>query len=540
IAPSPGLSPKLRDRLTEAAVRLAKESQYNNLGTFEFLVEAGTGDKEASWAFIEANPRLQVEHTVTEEVLGLDLVKIQLQLAFGRTLAELGLCQTEIPKPCGFAMQVRVNMESMNADGHTKPSSGTLSAFETPSGPGVRVDSCGYVGYTPNLSFDSLLAKVIGYTPSEDFAAVAVRTYRALCEFKIEGIPTNIGFMQNILRHPKFKANELYTQFVEDHLAELTTSETSAHRRLFFDQPAAPRLAGAKVDTIDPLAVLIHGKTESDEVERTNAPVITPDLRAYDISGPADTVAINAPMQGTIVSIDVCEGDMVHQGGQLLVMEAMKMEHVIRSQISGIVRKLVVSVGDTVYEGYPLAFVEETDVEIMDSIESEAFDPDYVRPDLAEALERHAIGLDASRPEAVGRRRKTGQRTARENIDDLCDPGTFVEYGPLIIAAQRNRRSLEDLIKNTPADGLIAGIGRVNGDLFEESRGQCMVLSYDYTVLAGTQGAWNHYKKDRIFELAEKWRLPVVFFTEGGGGRPGDTDKSHVAGLDCLAFTYFA
>jgi acetyl/propionyl-CoA carboxylase alpha subunit/acetyl-CoA carboxylase carboxyltransferase component len=540
IAPSPGLSPKLRGRLTEAAVRLAEETHYNNLGTFEFLVESGTGEEEASWAFIEANPRLQVEHTVTEEVLGLDLVKIQLQLAVGQTLAELGLGQAEIPKPRGFALQVRVNMESMDADGHTKPSSGTLSAYELPSGPGVRVDSCGYAGYTPNLLFDSLLAKVIGYNPSEDFEAVVVRTYRALCEFKVEGLQTNIGFLQNILRHPKFLTNERYTRFVEDHLAELVVSETSAHRRLFFDQLIAPRLAGAKVDTIDPLAVLNHGKTDSDEGERTHTPVDVPELRTYDISGPAGTVAINAPMQGTIVSIAVREGDMVQQGGQLLVMEAMKMEHVIQAPISGMMRRLVVAVGDTVYEGYPLAFVEETDVEIIDAIESEAIDLDYVRPDLGEALERHAVGLDASRPEAVARRRKTGQRTARENIDDFCDPGTFVEYGPLIIAAQRNRRSLEDLIRNTPADGLIAGIGRVNGHLFEESRGQCIVLSYDYTVLAGTQGAWNHYKKDRMFELAEKWRLPVVFFTEGGGGRPGDTDKSHVAGLDCLAFNYFA
>ena len=130
-------------------------------------------------------------------------------------------------------------------------------------------------------------------------------------------------------------------------------------------------------------------------------------------------------------------------------------------------------------------------------------------------------GLDAARPDAVARRRKTEQRTTRENIDDLCDPGTFVEYGPLVIAAQRRRRTIEDLVKNTPADGMVAGIGRVNGDLFEESKAQCILMSYDYTVLAGTQGQQNHRKKDRMFEIAQKSRLPVVFFTEGGGGRPG-------------------
>ena len=162
-----------------------------------------------------------------------------------------------------------------------------------------------------------------------------------------------------------------------------------------------------------------------------------------------------------------------------------------------------------------------------------------MRPDLAEVQERHALGLDAARPDAVARRRKTGQRTARENIEDLCDAGTFVEYGPLVIAAQRRRRTIEDLIKNTPADGMVAGIGRVNGDLFDESRAQCILMSYDYTVLAGTQGQQNHRKKDRMFEIAHKSRLPVVFFTEGGGGRPGDTDGLGVAGLDCLAFNYW-
>jgi acetyl-CoA carboxylase carboxyltransferase component len=139
----------------------------------------------------------------------------------------------------------------------------------------------------------------------------------------------------------------------------------------------------------------------------------------------------------------------------------------------------------------------------------------------------------------VERRRKTGQRTARENVEDLCDPGSFVEYGALAIAAQRRRRSLEDLIEKTPADGLVAGVGRVNGAQFGEERSRCAVLAYDYTVLAGTQGLQNHRKKDRLFELAERWRLPVVFFTEGGGGRPGDTDGIGIAGLDCMAFHYF-
>jgi len=151
-------------------------------------------------------------------------------------------------------------------------------------------------------------------------------------------------------------------------------------------------------------------------------------------------------------------------------------------------------------------------------------DSNGARADLEEVHERHAITLDAARPEAVARRRKTHQRTARENIEDICDPGTFVEYGPLVIAAQRRRRTLDDLIKNTPADGMVVGLGTVNGDLFPPEKSRCALLAYDFTVLAGTQGHQNHRKTDRMIQIAQELRLPLVLFAEGGGGRPGDTD----------------
>jgi len=165
-----------------------------------------------------------------------------------------------------------------------------------------------------------------------------------------------------------------------------------------------------------------------------------------------------------------------------------------------------------------------------------------LRPDLAEVLYRHSFGLDEYRPEAVEKRRQRNQRTARANIADLCDPGTFIEYGALTMAAQRGRRSLDDLIRRTPADGMIAGIGQVNGALFGEEKARCMIMAYDYTVLAGTQGHFNHKKKDRMLKLAYDQRLPLVFFGEGGGGRPGDVDAEGVmvAGLDLTTFASFA
>ena len=237
-------------------------------------------------------------------------------------------------------------------------------------------------------------------------------------------------------------------------------------------------------------------------------------------------------MQGTIVRVDVRAGDSARVGQQLLVIESMKMEHVITAEWSGIVQDVPVTMGTTVHPGDTLVVMEEAEVGAGAVEADRSADPGAIRDDLAAVLGRHSTALDESRPEAVERRRRTGQRTTRENVEDLCDPGSFVEYGPLVIAAQRRRRSEEELVRRTPADGLVAGVGTVNGH-------RTIVMSYDYTVLAGTQGLQNHRKKDRLFELAERLRLPVVFFTEGGGGRPGDTDGTGASGLDCMAFNLF-
>lgn len=171
---------------------------------------------------------------------------------------------------------------------------------------------------------------------------------------------------------------------------------------------------------------------------------------------------------------------------------------------------------------------------------SDAVSDESLRDDHAELLRRRELTEDAARPDAVARRHEAGARTARENIADLVDEGSFVEYGRFAIAAQRHRRDLDDLIARTPADGLVAGTARINGDLFGDEGSACAVLSYDYTVLAGTQGALGHRKKDRLFELIERLRLPTVFFAEGGGGRPGDTDYPSVSALDARAFKLWA
>ena len=540
IAPCPGLSPVLREKILADAVRLAKAVQYRNLGTFEFLVKADAMKDDAAYAFIEANARLQVEHTITEEIMDVDLVKMQLQLAAGKTLQDLGLSQDSVPLPRGFAIQARINMETMGKDGISRPAGGVLSAFEAPSGRGIRTDACGYAGFKSNPNFDSLLAKVIGHCRTSDFTEVVNRTHRALCEFRIEGISTNIGFLQNLLLHEDFKSNRITTHFVQDHIEELVATSGEAHQSLSFKETEKRAHAGAVVDANDPLAVLSFGKTKDhDAVMPAEADSQIQVPKTYDMEGLDDTVIVKSMMQGTIVSMDVSEGDMVSEGQPILVMNSMKMEHVIRATAGGIVVRLGVEPGDTVFEDHPLVFIQEQDVDVAEHGGQAEVDPDYIRPDLAELLERKAVTRDDARPEKVEKRAKRGQRTALKNISDLCDPGTYLEYGSLAIAAQRQRRTIEDLVQNTPADGLIAGIGSVNGHLFEPEKSRCILMSYDYMVLAGTQGMQNHKKKDRMFELAEKWRLPLVFFTEGGGGRPGDTDALGVSGLDCMAFHLF-
>ena len=248
---------------------------------------------------------------------------------------------------------------------------------------------------------------------------------------------------------------------------------------------------------------------------------------------------VDAPMQGTIISVDVSVGDEVAAGQQLMLIESMKMHHAIESPCDGSVVTVLVEPGATVMAGVAVASIAPGVVQRQRADDDSGADLTRVRPDLAEVESRHEVGLDAARPTAVARRRELGRRTARENVADLVDAGSFVEYGPVVIAAQRRRRPVQDLIERTPADGMIGGIGTVNGHLFAGHAAQVVAVSYDYTVLAGTQGLQNHRKKDRLFELAETMRLPVVFFTEGGGGRPGDTDGSGVSGLDCWAFNYF-
>ncbi len=503
IAPAPGLDAGLRKQLCDAAVWLADDVNLRGLATFEFLLNPNPPRHGAAFAFIEANPRLQVEHTVTEEVTGIDLVGVQIELAQGRSLRDIGLHQDDVPAPRGTAVQLRINMEKIEADGTIKPSGGTLTRFAPPAGPGVRVDTFGYEGYRTNPAFDPLLAKLIVHGP--DFASAMARARRALNEFVIAGVETNAGFLHALISREDVLAGETHTRFVEEHTAELVAEA-----------------AAWTPHVVAPAAVAAHAPSQAAS------------------AAPAGTIAVPAPMQGKIVSIDVKPGDTVRKGMPVAVLESMKMEHLVGAAISGRVHSLAHAPGTVLFEGDALLFLSPEEVASEAQDTHTVVDPDFIRPDLAESNARHAFSLDENRPDAVARRRKTNQRTARENLEQLCDPGSFIEYGALAFAAQRRRRELSDLIKNTPGDGIITGIGTVNAAEFGESKARCAVIAYDYTVLAGTQGSMNHQKKDRLLKVAEEWKLPIVCFAEGGGGRPGDTDFPGVAGLDTPTFRQYA
>lgn len=474
IAPAPGLPDPMRQRLWDAAVALGAAGERLGLATAEFLVT------EEAVVFLEVNPRLQVEHTVTEQVTGLDLVELQLRLADGATLAEL-----RVDAPVAVtttALQARVNAERITPDGQAYPGGGRLTRFSPPTGRGVRVDThCG-PGYEISPSYDSLLAKVI--TTGSDPRGATALAQQALADFDVAGSPTNLGLLRAMLDDPALWSQPPHTDHLDRNLPGLLRTASALRP----DEPSP----------VEPEQDVASG-------------------------------VVRAPMAGVVVELPVSAGDLLAQDAPAVVLEAMKMEHVVAAPEALAVREILVAPGDTVAEGTPLLRVEPSEHAAEQAAEISESDLERIRDDLAESHDRHRRTRDEGRPDAVRARHQKGRRTARENIDDLCDPGTFVEYGALAVAAQRRRRSLDELIAKTPGDGMVTGTARIGGL-------RCAVLSYDYTVLAGTQGVQNHRKTDRLLELARRERLPVVIFAEGGGGRPGDTDQPGFSGLDVLTF----
>ncbi|WP_338538663.1 carbamoyl-phosphate synthase large subunit [Janibacter terrae] len=469
VAPAPALPDDVRADLHAAAVRLVSGRGYRGLATVEFLLDA---DDPSRWWFIEVNPRLQVEHPVTEMVTGVDLVLAQLRLAAGEGLADLGLATP--PAVTGAAVELRVAAERTGSHGEALPAHGVVSRLALPTGPGVRVDTHLVEGTRVDGSFDSLVAKVVTHSHS-GLAAALGKARQAVAECTVDGVETNLPLLREVLDHEDVAAWDVTTRW--------------------FDE--------------------------------------TGPIRALDRPDVSDGEVL-AEMAGTVVAVLVEPGQEVAVGTPLVVVEAMKMEHLVPAPATGTVTAVRVRAGATTAAGDLLVRLLPSSDQSSTGALDEGPDLDAERADLSRLLERRDRRLDAARPEAVAKRHARGRRTARENIADLVEEGSFIEYGGLAVAAQRARRSEEDLIASTPADGIVTGIGRIGSTPAEDSR--CAVLAYDYTVLAGTQGYLNHKKTDRLLEIAEQQRLPVVLFAEGGGGRPGDTDTTVASGLDVPTF----
>lgn len=518
IAPAFGISQTARDAMLAAAVQLGRYAELRGLCTVEFLVDSRP-EAEGAFVFMEANPRIQVEHTVTEAILGIDLVAAQLRIAQGASLLDLGL--NKPPAAQGAAVQLRVMMERMAPDGSSAPTGGVIEVYEPPSGPNLRVDGFGYAGYETSPRYDSLLAKVIVH--GSDLAMAASRAQRALSGFRVEGVGTNIGFLGALLKRGALTEPALHTRYIDEAMPHLI-AETGERQRFFSSDSPALAAAGASVDLEDPLAVLNVRPTQRRQAARPST------HRRAPVAGPPGTEGVYAPMQGTVLSILSEVGTRVRRGQTVAVLEALKMEHAITAETSGVVRQVAASPGAALQEGAPLLFVEPLEVDSVGEVVEVQARPGAIRPDLSAVDRFHELTTDVARASAAEKRRAAGKRTARENIEDLCDPDTFLEYGALVLPARRgdeSREELEQRLLKAPGDGLVMGVGRVNGDLFGVDRSRCAVLSYDYSVFAGTQGRANHQKSDRMMEVAEANRLPVIFFTEGGGGRtfqgyPGD------------------
>ncbi|KAI8617417.1 carbamoyl-phosphate synthase L chain ATP-binding protein [Chytriomyces sp. MP71] len=521
VAPSPSISLSLRAKLIKAALTLATRCKFTSLGTAEFLVPLAPSSHEPDFYFLEINPRLQVEHTVTEQVYGLDLVALQLHVAGGADLrAHLPACA--FVASCvhagrclsrGFALQVRVCAERMSVQERevvVGPCVGTVTRFEAPLGRSVRVDTAVRVGMRLEARYDSLLAKVIVW--GTNWPAAVDATRRAMREFVLEGVETNAGLIRALLGIDQVRA-ELFgvdTGFVERMLIE----------------------SKLEVEKVLP-----------EQMTASTASFTSPSMRELV---PQGCIAVVAPVLGTIESWSVQETGSVSKGQEIGIITSMKMEYVVRSPISGRIVKLLVAKTRTVSQDDPIAFIQPMDTQFEISgfkeDQEQGADLTSIRPDLQELRDRLTLTLDASRPAAISKlKSKHPQRlTAREKIALFSDtPDAFFEYGALVLAAQRSRRAMDDLRRDTPADSVITGFTRTRLTSRSAVPTPLAVVAYDTTVLAGTQGHFGHKKLDRIFEVALQRRSALVLFCEGGGGRPGDVDAEGVvpAGLDLSTWT---
>ena len=476
IAPAPGLDPALRASLHADALTLARAADYVNAGTVEFLVDPEAG----RYYFIECNPRIQVEHTVTEAVTGVDLVEAQFRIAAGERLADLGIAdQAAVGAPRGHAIQARIVAQG----------GGVLTAYREPAGPGVRVDSCGYLGYAPDVRFDPMFAKVIGQSNSTgSLASALARTGRALEEFQIAGLPTNLRALKAILADPAVVAGDARTTLLVE------------HPELAAPAGRAPAAGGALALLDQQATALGRGAVALSHAGTAGPPLVVPD----------GAEGVECPMGGALVELSVKAGDIVEAGQSLMVISAMKMETSVLASRAGVVAGILpLAVGAEVSAGQVVAAITPT---LDGGVARRPPARDTWAPLLAQvkALQdiAHARFEPESRDPGVVRQRGRGKLTCRERIDLLLDAGTFREVGSLAgFATYDGEGAVADF---TPANH-VGGWGKVDGRT-------AVVCADDFTSRGGHSDGAIGAKSSYLDRLSIELKCPSARLLDGSSG----------------------
>lgn len=483
VAPAPALDATLRERILADAVKLVRSAEYVNAGTVEFLVVP----ESAEHFFIECNPRIQVEHTVTEQITGIDLVEAQFQIAAGASLASLGLAdQAAVGAPRGYAVQARVVARG----------AGTLTAYKEPSGPGVRADACGYVGYTIQSQFDPLLAKVVGSSNSTgSYESALDRTLRALDEFHIAGLATNLPQLRAILAHPDVRGGGARTTLLSDEPALTATPATTVH--------------GAAVGLLEQQATTL-GRGPGAPTPGGAAVAPRPLLPALPVE--EDRQGVSCPMDGVVVELLVGEGDHVAAGDPLLVISAMKMETVVAAPCEGVVTAvLALNVGDAVAAAQVIAVIApregDRQASADDSERAGPWGPTLDAVGTLQDLAQDRLAPGSNEPGVV-RQRSRGKLTCRERIDLLLDDGSFREVGSVAgFASYDEDGSVADF---TPANH-VGGWGTIEGR-------SAIVCADDFTSRGGHADGAIGAKAGYLDRLSMELRAPSLRLLDGSSG----------------------
>lgn len=478
IAPAPNLASELRATLLEEAVRLARAAGYRNAGTVEFLVKPETGEHY----FIECNPRIQVEHTVTEQVTGIDLVEMQFRIAAGATLAELGMReQAAIAEPRGFAIQARIVAQG----------AGVMSSYKEPGGPGVRVDACGYLGYAPPPQFDPMFAKLIGQSNSSGTYASAIdRTLRALNEFHIAGLPTNLALLSDTLDNPEVRAGNARTTLLAEN----------------------PQIGGRSNSATGATLTLLDDKAAALTASRVGAPRPTDVQPAVSLEVQEGEEAVESPMSGAIVETALETGRQVSAGETLLVISAMKMETAITAPCNGVVAQVLpLDVGSQLSAGQIIATIRPSrhdgQVAVTRVYGEDSWGPMLANVNALQEIAHRRFAPD-SRDPGVVRQRTRGKLTCRERIDLLLDRGSFREVGSLAgFASYDEDGAVADF---TPASH-VGGWGKVDGR-------SAVVCADDFTSRGGHADGAIAAKSGYIDRLSLEMRCPSIRLLDGSSG----------------------